>query len=276
MDDLIAGAENLIDDRQQAGEKTGGTYRLPDAPWRMVWHTTEAVPSTVDGARSMAINHDNPPHLWAWFAEDWVGQTVPLSRSAYALLHKTAVETNSAHAIQCEVIGLASKDPLNQPAVADWMGERVLGPILDAGVPINVDIVAPSGGQNEVTRMTAKAWLEFNGQCGHANVPDNFHWDPGRADYARIGRAAKGEDSFFMTEDDKTIMRNIIRQEFYGDSGAHTEGLTPIIRKEVQAIIEEMLTTSNSVARVKLRELAKLGAGDAAPAIADAVVDALP
>jgi hypothetical protein len=32
--------------------------------------------------------------------------------------------------------------------------------------------------------------LGFDGICGHANVPNNSHWDPGIADYARIARAA--------------------------------------------------------------------------------------
>src|SRR5690606_4799885 len=128
---------------------------------------------------------------------DWVGQTVPLDRSAYALRHNSGdPETNHAHAIQIEVIGFA-KDGLDDPGLCDWLGRRVLRPILDAGVPVSPFIVAPSTGpdgygENGKVRFTWQQWAQFNGQSGHANVPGNQHWDPGKADYLAIARAATG------------------------------------------------------------------------------------
>jgi hypothetical protein len=174
-----------------------GHYKLSSSPWRKVWHTTEVVPSNVDGARRMAATHPNPPHLWAWPEHDWVAQTVPLTLSARALFHNgDEPETNHRHAIQTEVIALARDAPLSDPSVADWLGRRVLGPVLKAGVPIDVNNVAPSTGSggyghNGAVRQSWDWWTSFDGQCGHANVPGNEHWDPGVANYPRIAQAAK-------------------------------------------------------------------------------------
>ena len=87
-----------------------------------------------------------------------------------------------------------------------------------------------------------------------------------------LSQADDGDD-MPLNEDDKTIIRNILRQEFYGDDKAHTKGLTQIVRCEVRAVVEEMLTEAGSTTRVELRSLAKLGSEDAAPTVAKAVAD---
>jgi hypothetical protein len=61
-----------------------------------------------------------------------------------------------------------------------------------------------------------------------------------------------GDDEMHLDEDDKTIVRNILKQE-----------MPAIIDARVEAKLNEMLSEGGSVARVKLRELAKLGADDA-------------
>lgn len=210
MDAYIAGAENLVDDRQRIGMRTGAGYRVPlsVAPWRFVFHKMEApeddpgsVPDEgweLDQSRAYIVRHEFPPHLWALPLNDWVGQTVPLTLAAYALKHDWSgyPETNHVHAIQVEVIGW-SRDGLDDSDLCDWLGERVLGPVLDAGVPIDLGHLAPSDGYpdasgvNGSVRMSADAWYRFDGVCGHQNVPRNSHWDPGIADYARIARAAR-------------------------------------------------------------------------------------
>ena len=174
----------------------GGTYVA--APWRFVVHTTEAVPSTVSGARSMAARHPNPPHLWAWPEQDWVGQTVPLDRSAFALLHPSGTpHTNKARALQVEVIGHAANSPSKPDWYWEWLGLKVLRPILDAGYPINLDRVHPTTGNDGygtagAVRMQWAQWASFDGVCGHSAVPGNSHWDPGAAPLHLIAEAAKG------------------------------------------------------------------------------------
>src|SRR5215213_1842877 len=220
---LIAGAENLIDDRIKyardhgLSQRVGATYRRPNSPWRFVGHTIEA-PETwaLATLRNMAITHRTPPHLWCSPTHEWVGQTVPLDLSSYALLHESDApdETNHMHAIQVECLGYARNDPYKEHA--EWLGEHVLGPIMDAGVPIDLSVYAQSDGPdaagvNGSVRMTWDEWRRFPGLCSHQNVPGNKHWDVGRADYPTIARAARttptplpipdtGDDYMFILE----------------------------------------------------------------------------
>jgi hypothetical protein len=144
-----------------------------------------------------------------------VGQTVPLDLAAYALAHPGGTpETNHAHAIQTEVFGFASEDLLRDPGICRWLGERVLAPVLDAGVPIRLAHVAPSDGSDAYgldgsVRLSWAWWAGFDGQCGHQNVPGNSHWDAGRADYLAIAKAARPTPvSDSMEDDSMTIIRN--------------------------------------------------------------------
>ena len=41
-------------------------------------------------------------------------------------------------------------------------------------------------GNGSATRMSSNEWEEFNGWCGHQNVPENLHWDPGIIDIERL------------------------------------------------------------------------------------------
>jgi hypothetical protein len=196
----VAGAERID------GAKDGATYREPGVPWRVVWHTMEApeddpnTPSdegwSVAQARSYIAGHQWPPHLWALYLHDHVFQTVPLNLAAYALVHDWSgyPETNHAHAIQIEVLGYAAQG-LDDPGLCEWLGRRVLKPIMDAGVPVDLTNLARSTGSdgygvNGAVRMSSSTWYAFDGLCGHANVPKNSHWDPGVARYDLIARAA--------------------------------------------------------------------------------------
>lgn len=174
----------------------GGSY--DDAPWRLVMHTTEVVPSTLSGARDMAARHDAPPHLWVWPERRWKAQTVPLHRAAFALKrpkHPVSPPTNTARAIQVEVIGRAGEALSWPEGWWDWLGTEVVAPIATS-VHLNLRRVAETAGpfgygtDGEV-RMTWEEWASFDGICGHANVPGNEHWDPGHADLHRVAAVAR-------------------------------------------------------------------------------------
>jgi hypothetical protein len=189
----------------------GGTY-VDGVPWRFVGHTTEVVPSSVAGAVALAGRHEHPPHLWAWPEEDWRCQTVRLDRSAFALLHPAGTpETNKMRAIQVEVIGYAKDSPNKPDEFWDWLGEKIVKPVIDAGYAIDLTNVAPSAGVKYGAwpgRMTRAEWRVFDGVCMHGNVPDNSHWDMGEADLARVAQAAAGGDDVALTEDDKQFIRD--------------------------------------------------------------------
>lgn len=193
----LEGVERIPNARSE-----GGTY-LDGVPWRFTAHTTEAVPKSLDSARLMAERHEYPPHLWAWPEKDWVAQTVRLDRSAFALLHpKGTPETNKMRAIQVEIIGRAADTPTWPVEWWEWIGRRVLRPIIDAGYPINLTQIAPTTGTDGygtggAVRMTRDAWRNFGGVCGHANVPDNHHWDIGAGRLDLIAAAASEEDDMY-------------------------------------------------------------------------------
>lgn len=174
----------------------GGTY-VPGAPFRFVMHTVEGVPSTRDGAISVARAHANPPHLWAWPEKDLLIQTVRLDRSAFALLHTEGTPaTNKMGALQVEVFGFAKEMGSKPKTFWTWLGERVLKPLAGMGYAIDLGNVAATTGSDGYgvrgsVRMSRAEWARFDGVCGHANVPDNSHWDPGAARLDLVARYAR-------------------------------------------------------------------------------------
>jgi hypothetical protein len=196
----VSGAERLANPKS-----AGGTY--VDAPWRFVFHTIEGEP-TAQGFRTLAAGHANPPHLWAMPSADLLLQTIPLDRSAYALARPGSIQTNRARAVQVECWGFAAKMGGATPETLAWLADRVLGPVARL-VPIDLDHVRPAGpgepcyGEKSSCRMEPAAWQAFGGVCGHKDVPDNAHWDPGQlplADIAARAKATRGGTSYIRQE----------------------------------------------------------------------------
>ncbi|MGH4012254.1 MAG: hypothetical protein ACRDTH_29515 [Pseudonocardiaceae bacterium] len=196
----VPGAERLANPKS-----AGGTYL--DAPWRFVFHTIEGEPSA-QGFRTLAAGHANPPHLWAMPSADLLLQTIPLDRSAYALARPGSIQTNRLRTIQVECWGFAAKMVNATPEMRAWLADRVLAPVARL-VPINLNQVSPIGpgepcyGKNSSCRMRLDEWQTFNGVCGHKNVPDNDHWDPGQLDLGAIAARAKasiGATSYIQRE----------------------------------------------------------------------------
>jgi hypothetical protein len=195
----VSGAERV------SGPRAGGTYL--EAPWRFVIHTIEGEPSAAD-FRRLAATHTNPPHLWAMPSANLLLQTIPLDRSAYALARPGSIQTNRLRAVQVELWGFAAKMGTVAPDVIAWLAERVLAPVVRL-VPIDLTSVRPAGprepcyGTTSPCRMTAEQWQAFNGVCGHKDVPDNKHWDPGQLNLAAIAERARtvlGPTSYLRRE----------------------------------------------------------------------------
>lgn len=104
------------------------------------------------------------------------------------------------------------------------------------------------------------AWKSCPGNTGYARLPDIRRLTEY---YVVNGLDTQDGEFHIVDERDKAIMRNIIRQELYGDEDAHTKGMKPIIRDEVTAVIERELQEDGSITRKMHRELAKLGSEDA-------------
>jgi hypothetical protein len=180
----------------------GGTYD-PNAfgyPWRIVLHT-------VEGSASVSVirGHLYPPHLWYDPPTRRLYQTVPLSRSAFALYQALDAPylTNRARALQVEINGRAAE-------TADWPIEWLDNVTNDIVVPLcqwvaqtqgaSIDLsFAPEPGpipgsarEDAAQRVAPGTWALTSGLYSHRHVPmGDDHWDTGGLDTPRIAAHAR-------------------------------------------------------------------------------------
>lgn len=171
--------------------KRGASF-IAGVPARGVLHTTEGR-SFSPKTDSYGGWHTAYPHFT--LIEDSSGvliyQHIPINVAARALKNlEGGVQTNRAHAIQIELVGMASQSANFSEqmlgAISTWMrwvehetGVRPVAPL---------EFVGRAGGSGETarSRMSSNEWLAFNGWCGHQHVPENDHWDPGHINIGRL------------------------------------------------------------------------------------------
>lgn len=187
-----------------------------------VIHTTEGAswPSYNGGAYApgYTANPDIKNRRVLWRAH------FPDEMNSRALVNAAGgVETNTANAIQVELVGTcddkhavewpgvgkAGVDYIYWPDAPDWCLQAVADFLTDMherhGIPLDgPDVwlrygkdgrrpgVWPASYGASPARLTFKQWREFKGWCGHQHVPENSHGDPGALDFARIVALAKG------------------------------------------------------------------------------------
>lgn len=168
---------------------------------KVVIHTTESGPGSFNAIRSMWRGSGNwgrgLPHFLAEGAR--YVQLLPLNVAAYTLQNRAGgADTNrSGPAIQVEIIGYARNDFTDTEvnALGWWLADLVR-----AGVALDLaqhprfygegdGIVLAS--ESSPIRMSAAAWTNFNGFCGHQHAAENSHWDPGRLDADRVEAIAR-------------------------------------------------------------------------------------
>lgn len=186
-----------------------GTLIKPNAG---VIHTTEgtSLPSYDNG--SSAPNITARPN----FAKKKLDfyQHYPFNRSARALVNASGgVETNTLNCIQIELVGTcdpkhkrswdgakAGKDYIFWPDAPDWALDSLAAFLAwqykNNGIQLSGPktwLAYPSSYGKTSARMSFSAWTNFNGWCGHAHVPENFHGDPGDLDFAKVISLAKAK-----------------------------------------------------------------------------------
>jgi hypothetical protein len=180
----------------------GGTYD-PEGfgyPWRIVLHTIEgsANPAVIAG-------HQYPPHLWYDPATRKLYQTVPLSRSAFALYQASDAPhyTNKARALQVELAGRAAE-------TASWPTEWLNNITEDVVVPMCQWVAQYNGASIDLSwapdpgpipgsatefapqRVSPGIWAVNSGLYSHRHVPmGDTHWDTGGLDTPRIAAHAR-------------------------------------------------------------------------------------
>ena len=161
-------------------------------PARGVLHTTETT-SMSSGAPYYHIGFKDTPggvHIVQWR---------PFGRAGRGLRNlRGGIQTNrrGAKCVQAVVIDYARNS-------ADWSNKLLdaLNTFMEwceAGldVPLNASPLAGGGsecyGYHSPCRMTGTQWNAFNGWCGHQNVPENTHWDPGKANWDALMNGVDG------------------------------------------------------------------------------------
>ncbi|MEU9404785.1 peptidoglycan-binding protein [Streptomyces sp. NPDC048281] len=184
----ITGAERLGDG------SIGGAMDKPNAPARVVWHTTESGDgdASFKSVADYLIKIDAEPHILYDPSTDRIGQFGSLSESARALKNDGDTRTNRVGkaCIQIEVLARAGK-----PFTDYWKPgpnfRKLMAAIRSWGVPdvFPMGDLAEKYGDTDAKR-TRDVWLTKGGHYGHCNIPGNDHWDPGAIDKAALFAAA--------------------------------------------------------------------------------------
>lgn len=172
-----------------------------------VIHTTEgtSLPGYEGGAT--APNYTAVPNFdkkrLDWFAH------YPDERSSRALRNLSGgVETNTANAIQVELVGTC--DPATHkrwgrtphiywPEAPDWALRDLAEFIAWANGVHGIPVSGPAGRWTPYPesygaggqRFTFDRWRAFYGWCGHQHVPENTHGDPGALDWPKVAQFAR-------------------------------------------------------------------------------------
>lgn len=179
--------------------RSGGSYI--DVPARFVVHTTEtvSVPNYDDGRAAPHLTYD-PSRRVSY-------QHTDTGIASRALRNKSGgVQTNRARAIQLEIVCYSDKRIADQNASRLWVGDLsqehyedvadiVRWAAEEHGIYFDVRMPrpVPKYGEDSPARMSASEWNKFNGICGHFEVPENSHWDPGAFDFIRLLDILQGE-----------------------------------------------------------------------------------
>lgn len=211
--------------------KSGGDFVDGYKP-RVVVHTTETrvIPKYRDKLGRAGYT---APHITYDPAADLTVQHTSLNTAARALKNASGgVETNRAFAYQIEVVCYSDEKiaervgGLKVSDLTDHHYERIAG-IVDwlcdnKGVArmVRVPRPAPKAGVSSPARMTPTEWRNFNGICGHFEVPENTHWDPGAFDFQRLMAYLKGDEDMSLKE---TIVDLAFAAGWAKPAAGHTE-----------------------------------------------------
>lgn len=173
------------------GNSGGG---FTSGPAKGVLHTTEG--QTAGGAIGAYTVNNSWPHFTVTFENSVfeVFQHIDTSEGARALLNKSGgVQTNRDSAIQIEIVGTCNT--ANRDSWGEQYVENFPTAYLDGIAALMRWIEADSGvariqlssflsypdsyGADNGVRLSPEDWDNNSGWCGHQNVPENDHGDPG-------------------------------------------------------------------------------------------------
>jgi hypothetical protein len=142
---------------------------------RIVHHTTEG--TSISGAEDTYRIKNSAPHFTFDHDHNELHQHIPINRAARALEHRRGFpETNRAHAIQIEHVGIAAHSQEWSKTALERIAELCRWIEANAGVERRCTVSFANG----TPRLAGQAWFDYRGHLGHMHVPGNSHTDPGR------------------------------------------------------------------------------------------------
>lgn len=243
-------------DQVRGNTRSNVDYRIVNAPWRLVLHTVEGDPSSKASMRYVAEQHRYGPHLWVSPRLQYRIQTVPLNKTAFALLHPSGTqETNHMKAVQVEQFGFAGQTHDWDDSWADWIGEHVIAPVhLALGGALNLDYVERTYGAGDGIVLATSAspirhsyneWAGCNWVTSHQRIRYNDHWDCGKFKLGRALAAARetvgnpgpvdplppttDEGEITVSEADRIIQH--FDNNYLKDMQARTDAIAALVQK---------------------------------------------
>lgn len=163
--------------RRPASYGSGNKY-LGGTP-KVVWHTTESDPGTIEGNLNYAEGVGYGPHLWYDPSTGEMVQVLPLGTPATALYDPQGTGTNRAgeFVLQIEVIGRAARAPLAHGPLKNL--DKIMEWVRSGNVPDRFPAGVPTGLSGDRSVYAAKS---PGGHYTHSQIPLNTHVDPGKID----------------------------------------------------------------------------------------------
>lgn len=173
------------------GVKRSGASSDQSKPARAVLHTTEGgwdgsmAVFRSTGTPTFMVGRDNRNVLR-------VAQFMPMGEMALTLKNASGgVETNRWCLVQIELVGFSQRT-FGWPLGVDRkpMDEAVKRTLADLVDQCSAACGIPLKRAGDGTRSVAN-WSGNTGWFGHAEVPENDHWDPGNFDWADLFKRAR-------------------------------------------------------------------------------------
>jgi hypothetical protein len=183
----------------------GGTMDTPNAPPRVVWHTTEsgAGNTAFTNVGAYLTSAASEPHILYDPTTDRLGQYGPLNQSARALRNAGTVRTNRTGkvCIQIEVLAKAGT-----AFTGYWKPGKNFRALLRAirswGVPDDWPAGRLAQSYSDDSPRSLSIWQTRGGHYGHSNIPGNDHWDPGAIDRTALLAAGAAQPTTPPSQED--------------------------------------------------------------------------
>lgn len=144
---------------------------------KVVWHSTESDPGSIEGNLRYAESVGYGPHIWWDPSTGEIVQVLPVTTPATALADPAGRGINrmGSVVVQVEVIGRAAKGPLSHGPLKgvgrlrEFFRSLGVPEVFPAGVPVG----AVAGDRSVFGPKSS------GGHYTHSQIPDNTHVDPG-------------------------------------------------------------------------------------------------